>query len=175
MSRILQLKVTLRGSKPPVWRRFLVEDSISFHELHEIIQTVMGWEDYHLYQFEVGRLRIGEPNEELEFVDSGKMLLKGAFSGGGRFVYEYDFGDSWVHAIVVEKVMKKDGSQKYPVCIGGKRACPPEDCGGIWGYEELLEVLKDKKHEEYEEMNEWVGEDFDPEHFDIDKINDLLR
>ncbi|MEA2053678.1 MAG: plasmid pRiA4b ORF-3 family protein [Candidatus Thermoplasmatota archaeon] len=189
--KILQLKIGLNGIKPAIWRRFLVEDSISFHELHGIIQIVMGWENYHLYEFEVDDTRI-EASSKGFFVDAvwiafrpkakkTKPATKTRLNDfikteKQRFYYLYDFGDKWEHAIRVEKILEKDDSQKYPVCIAGKRACPPEDCGGVWGYQELMEIRKDKNHPEYEErIVEWLGEDFDPEHFDVDEINRLLK
>jgi hypothetical protein len=176
--KILQLKIRLEGIRPFIWRKFLVEDSISFHKLHEIIQWVMGWENYHLYEFRVGGLSILEPHEDYmqDVTDSRKTRLSHILTiEKQKFGYLYDFGDSWEHMITVEKILEKASSKKYPVCITGKRACPPEDCGGIWGYQELLEIRKDKNHPEYEErIVEWLGEDFDPEHFDVDEINKSL-
>lgn len=179
MSKILQLKISLRGLRPSVWRRILVEDTINFYELHNIIQKVMGWECYHLFEFDQGGLSIGEPHEDYggEVRDSRKIKLNSIFTGEKqRLSYIYDFGDSWEHMIVVEKILEKDGSKKYPVCIAGEMACPPEDSGGVWGYEEMLEIKKNKNHPEYEEkIVGWLGEDFDPEKFDIDEVNGILR
>ncbi|MFH1433230.1 MAG: plasmid pRiA4b ORF-3 family protein [archaeon] len=179
MGSVLQLKIGLDGAKPPIWRRFLVEDSISFHKLHEIIQIVMGWENYHLYMFNVSGTEIGEPDPdyEREIKDSKRVKLNKMITGEKqKFSYEYDFGDSWIHAVVVEKVMVNDDSRKLPVCIDGKMACPPEDCGGMWGYENLLEIRKDKNHPDYEDMIvNWLGEDFDSEEFDVEEVNEELR
>lgn len=175
--KILQLKITLAGSKPPIWRRFLVEDSITFHRLHNIIQIVMGWENYHLYMFQVNgtEISVPHPDDMFEAMNSKKTRLKDILSEKQRFGYVYDFGDDWKHVIVVEKVLEKDKPQKCPVCTDGKRNCPPEDCGGVWGYEELLEIKKDKNHPQYEEMIvDWLGEDFAPEKFDLDEINKSL-
>lgn len=176
--KVLQLKIVLQGIDPPVWRRILVEDTISFYQLHDVIQSVMGWEDDHLFEFDQGGLSIGRAHEDFmgEVKSAKKVKIKEVFSTEGqRLPYIYDFGDSWEHLIIVEKIMEKDPSQKYPVCLDGERACPPEDCGGVWGYEELLEIKKDKNHPEYEErIVEWLGEDFDPEDFDLNEVNEGL-
>jgi len=177
MTKILQLKIRLNGIRPPIWRRFLVEDSITFEELHEIIQNVMGWENYHMYEFKLYGLRISEPDEELGFevVNSKEVKLSEFLKAEKQmFYYIYDFGDRWEHTITVEKILEKDNSKKYPVCIAGKRACPPEDCGGVYGYEEFLEAIKDPKHEEHESMLEWIGGEFDPEEFNLEEVNKLL-
>lgn len=178
MSKILQLKISLMGIRPPIWRRILVEDSISFHKLHNIIQHVMGWDGYHLYEFKIAGLSITEPYEDYhdEITDPKSIFLNDVLDAEKKkFNYIYDFGDSWEHTIIVEKILEKETSEKYPGCIGGKRACPPEDCGGIYGYEELLEIQKDKNHQEYEErIIDWLGEDFDPEEFNVNAINENL-
>lgn len=176
MPKILQLKIALKGIKPPVWRRILVEDSISFHKLHEIIQRVMGWENYHLYSFETGGMEIGEPDEEdEEITDSRKVRLAQIMSEKTKILYTYDFGDNWEHIITVEKILEKESDKKYPLCIAGERACPPEDCGGDSGYEEFLEAIRNPKNEEHKEMLEWVGGEFDPEKFDVGKVNKELK
>jgi hypothetical protein len=180
MSRILQLKISLVGLKPMIWRRLLVEDSISFYKLHNIIQKAMGWENYHLFEFDQGSLSIGIPeggDYSSEIKDSKKIKLSHVFTEEKQILnYIYDFGDSWKHKILVEKILVKDHLQKYPLCIDGNRSCPPEDCGGVWGYEEMLEIKSDKSHPEYEEkIVEWLGEDFDPEKFDIEEVNKLLK
>ena len=193
MPKILQLKISLMGFKPLIWRRFLVDDSITFHELHEIIQEVMGWEDNHMFEFVIDNVHIEADKQEQEgfrvdaiwtaFRPRGRTLpssrtrLDGFMKGEKlKFFYTYDFGDKWEHSILVEKIMEKGSQQKCPVCIAGKMACPPEDCGGIWGYEELLEIRKDKNHPDYEErIAEWLGEDFDPEMFDANHINESLK
>lgn len=179
MTKVLQLKISLDGITPIILRRFLVEDNISFHQLHEVIQRVMGWENYHLYEFKVGDLSILEPSEDYDddVENSKKVKLNNVLvKEKQKFTYTYDFGDTWEHSIVVEKILKKDSSQKYPVCIAGEMSCPPEDCGGTWGYEEILKIQKNKDHPEYKEkITNWLGEDFDPECFNIDKVNKLLK
>ena len=175
---IHQLKVTLQGIKPPIWRRMQVASESSLFALHHMLQAVMGWEGYHLYQFRVGQTHYGDPDPaygpEMRNAKTVK-LSRLAPAPGAKFVYEYDFGDSWEHQIVVEKVAPAESGVSYPRCMAGKRAGPPEDCGGVWGYAELLEILQDPTHPEYEERMEWLGEDFDPETFDLDEINRALH
>jgi len=177
MTKILQLKIKLNGIKPYIWRRFLVEDKISFHKLHEIIQIVISWENYNLYEFNVNGLEVGMPDEDYseDIQDSKTIKFSEVLKKEKqKFHYLYDFGDSWEHIIVVEKILEKY-PQKCPVCIAGERTCPPEDCGGDWGYEELLKIRKNKNHPEYKEkIVGWLGKDFDPEHFDINKVNKSL-
>lgn len=178
MTKILQLKIKLDGSSPPVWRRFLVSDSVTFTQLHNVIQKVMGWENYHLYEFEAGNARISVPNEDLEdIIDSKKIALSDILKTERQKIrYTYDFGDSWEHSITIEKILENNNGIRVPTCISGERACPPEDCGGIYGYKELLEIKKNKNHPEYKEMIvEWLGEDFDPEKFDISEANKSLK
>lgn len=178
---VYQLKVTLKGSKPPIWRRFQVPGDISLHKLHLVLQVVMGWANYHLYRFEAIGMQFGEPDPENEFYglkmkDSKRTKLsKVAPLEKAKFSYEYDFGDSWEHEVLVEKILPAEAGMRSPVCIAGKRACPPEDCGGIWGYAHLLEVIHDPGHEEHDEMMEWLGGRFDAEEFDLDEINRKLR
>lgn len=179
---ILQLKIELGGITPKIWRRFLVKDNITFHGLHTIIQEVMGWENYHLYSFNIGGVRIEMPDEggdqEYESKNSKKVkLFYYVTKEKQKFHYEYDFGDSWEHEIVVENILDSlpKGVQQVPYCIEGERACPPEDCGGIWGYEELFEISKDKNHPDYEErIVDWLSEGWNFEKFNIDEVNKRL-
>jgi hypothetical protein len=175
---IYQLKVTLKDSKPPIWRRILVPADVNLAKLHQILQAAMGWLGGHLHQFIVGGVYYGEPHPDFgdEIENERRVKLSQAASEvKDRFIYEYDFGDSWEHQIVVEKILPAELGVRYPICIAGKRACPPEDCGGVWGYESLLEAISDPKNPEHEEMLEWVGEDFDPEAFDLEEINEGLN
>lgn len=138
-----QIKVTLEESHPPIWRRLLVPGDVTLAQLHDIIQVAMGWEDYHLHQFIVGNVFYGEPHPDygFEMRDERRVTLREvAPQEGSKFCYEYDFGDGWLHQILVEKVLPPEPEQSYPVCIKGKRACPPEDVGGIWGYYDFLEA-----------------------------------
>jgi Plasmid pRiA4b ORF-3-like protein len=174
---IHQVKVTLVGIRPPIWRRLQVASSINLRRLHDVIQEALGWTQSHLYRFEVGDVEFGEPDpEDGRPVRSAKAtpLRKIAPEAGAAFLYEYDFGDSWQHQIVVEKVLPPGSGVAYPRCVAGRRACPPEDCGGVWGYAELLEAIGDPEHPEHEEMLEWVGGAFDPEAFDVRAINEAL-
>lgn len=176
--RVYQFRITLKGSKPPIWRRIQVPETYTFWDLHVAIQDAMGWKDYHLHVFEVVdpstviNVKIGIPEEEYEETLPGwKQRIADYFSTENESAnYTYDFGDNWEHKIQLEKILSRERDVDYPVCIGGKRACPPEDCGGVRGYEEFLDAIKNPKHEEHEEMLEWVGGEFDPEHFDVGEI-----
>lgn len=175
--RTYQLKVTLARLRPPIWRRLLVPGSVSLEELHDILQIAMGWTDSHFHQFEAKGQLYGVPSREWSMpvenearVGLDQVLLREKDS----MLYEYDFGDGWLHQIVVEKIVASSPELKAPRCIAGARACPPEDCGGAYGYADLLRVLKNTSHPEHEEMLEWVGEDFDPEFLDLDDINNCL-
>ncbi len=175
---IYQLKIVLQDVKPSIWRRFLVDSNVKLPDLHEIIQVVMGWTNSHLHQFTIDDVDYCEPNEEAmeECVDYRKIKLNELIKNEGDvFYYEYDFGDGWLHKITLEKILPYDKNQKYPFCIAGKRSCPPEDCGGPGGYETILQIIKNPKHEEYQDWMVWLGDDFDPNHFDVNEINDLLR
>ena len=173
--QILQLKVTLAGAKPPIWRRMLVQDSLTLAQLHTALQIAMGWMDCHLHEFVIGRQRFGPPGEE-DCINEKKVRLAEVMPVAGlKMEYTYDFGDSWVHKLVVEKQFAPEPGAVYPICIDGKRACPPEDCGGPGGYDELLEALGNPEDEEHESMLEWVGGLFDPEAFSIDEVNQELK
>ena len=133
---LYQLKVTLAGSKPPIWRRLIVKDNTGLDQLHYILQVIMGWDGYHLHQYRVVNSYIGIPDQDFDeyVMDERKVCLRDIASNPkDNFVYEYDFGDGWEHKVVLEKILPPDFS-KAPVVIKGKKACPPEDCGGIWGY-----------------------------------------
>jgi hypothetical protein len=173
---VYQLKVTLKDINPPVWRRLLVPDC-SLAELHEVIQLAMGWENYHLYDFEVGGERYTDPRgmDDLDMEDASRAMHgQLAPEAKAKLRYTYDFGDNWRHEVLVEKILPPEEGKAYPVCIDGKRACPPEDVGGPWGYMEFAEALADPEHEQHEEFREWRGE-FDPEAFDLDAVNKGLR
>ena len=174
---IYQIKVTLRDSKPPIWRRVLVPSDITLAKLHNILQAVMGWYDAHLHQFIVGGVYYGVPDPDyfIEIKSERRVRLNQIVAGERfKFIYEYDFGDSWEHELLVEKTVPPEKGVRYPVCIKGKRACPPEDVGGVWGYAEFLEAIRDPEHPEHEDYLEWVGGEFDPEAFDLDDVNATL-
>lgn len=178
--QIYQFKVTLRGIRPPIWRRFQVHSDITFYELHMILQEVMGWYNAHLHQFDLGGLFISDAETIREVwgdgVDNRKARLNQYVSQERqKFRYEYDFGDSWEHEVLLEKILPVEANVQYPRCLKGKRACPPEDCGGVWGYAEVLEALADENHAEHEMYLEWLGGDIDPEAFDLKYVNKLLQ
>jgi hypothetical protein len=172
---IYQLKITLKGSKPPIWRRVQVASTTTLAKLHRIIQIAMGWEGYHLHQFMIGNVYYGIPDPDFNDppTRSEKSVKLAQIIPGAkyRFVYEYDFGDSWLHDIVVEQVLAPESGVRYPRCLTGKRACPPEDCGGIYGFYDFLAAIQDPEHPEHEEMLEWVGGEYDPAAFDIEAVN----
>ena len=177
---ICQLKITLKGSKPPIWRRILVAGDVSLAKLNVILQRVMGWTDSHLHLFTIHGRDYGVPNRELDFgqrmlSEKRVRLLEVVYGEKDRFLYEYDFGDSWTHQIRLEKIILREEGKHYPVCVAGQRACPPEDCGGIWGYENFLEAIQDAEHPEHEETIEWIGGGFDAEEFNLDAVNQRLR
>ncbi|MFH1849333.1 MAG: plasmid pRiA4b ORF-3 family protein [archaeon] len=223
MTKILQLKITLNGITPEIWRRFLVKDNIKFKELHEIIQTVMGWGDYHLYEFKIDDVSLTPDEHGYNAAEASfktlfqspqfmKMLEKSDLKKGSatldinkmnkilkdaennkvknkyslktklsemltkekqEFYYIYDFGDNWEHTIIVEKIL--DEAKECPVCLEGERACPPEDCGSVDGYYELVKIKKNKNHKYYKErIVEWLGEDHDFELFNLKDINKKL-
>ena len=177
------LKVVLMDIRPPIWRTFQVLGNTTLSELHEILQIVMGWEDYHLHQFKIAEDDYGPPDPE-RYGPPAKDERKAVLSEvapivGAKIGYEYDFGDSWIHQITVEKVLPagpKDGrGHGHPVCMDGARACPLEDCGGPPGYDEMLRVLCGKGDPDHdrEQMFEWAG-DFEPEEFDLKAVNKQL-
>lgn len=175
---IYQIKLALQYINPPVWRRIEVPGDIRLGKLHRILQSAMGWSDSHLHAFRIGKTAYGIPDPDFpdDMQNERNARLDSIATQGDKIIYEYDFGDGWLHELKIEKTIPADPSVHYPRCIAGERACPPEDCGGPPGYEHLLEVLRDPKHEEHEEMSAWTGGEFDPEEFDFDAVNrELLR
>ena len=172
---IYQMKITLKDVKPPIWRRIQVKSDITLHSLHRTIQTVMGWEDGHLHEFNIFGASYGDPEQEVGSDEKKVRLNKLHLEEKHKFLYVYDFGDNWEHTILVEKILPMDEKKQYPICLTGKRSGPLEDCGGPWGYMDLLDVISDPNDPEYDERIDWVGEDFDSELFDIEKINKRLK
>ena len=179
--QVYQFKITLKGTKPPIWRRIQVPETYTFWDLHVAIQDAMGWEDYHLHEFELVnpftgiKTRAGIPDEEFdlgrEILPEWKQKIADWFSMENKSAdYTYDFGDGWKHNVKLEKILPRDKNISYPTCLTGKRACPPEDCGGVWGYEDFLRIIKDPTHERHEEMLRWIGKEFDPEHFNLEAV-----
>jgi hypothetical protein len=179
VSSVFQLKVTLREVAPPIWRRMLVPANITLGRLHFVLNEAMGWTCSHLHSFSMGDRTFGDPrldeDGELDFEDERKVKLDTLVGPGQALRYEYDFGDSWEHDIVVEAVLEADHRLDYPLCVAGARACPPEDCGGTTGYENLLESLADERHDEHNDSLTWVGGCFDAEGFDANRTNRALR
>ncbi len=179
-NQVYQFKIALDDIRPPIWRRIQVPETYSFWDLHVAIQDAMGWLDYHLHEFAIidpatgSEVDIGFPDD-----DFGKKVLKGWNQKIARYFsmenpsadYIYDFGDYWIHSLKLEKILPREKNVDYPICVKGKRAVPHEDCGGVSGYENILEIIKNPGHEEYEETMVWLGEEFDPEHFDPKEVN----
>ncbi|MCC5816371.1 MAG: plasmid pRiA4b ORF-3 family protein [Leptospira sp.] len=172
-----EIKIQLLDIKPPIWRKILVDSNITLPKLHLVIQGSMGWTDTHLHQFIIGREIYCEPSDDVfyDFTDYRKVKLNDVLrKPKDKIIYEYDFGDGWQHSVVLEKILDETVI-KVPICLGGKRNCPPEDCGGPPGYEDLLKIISDPKHKEYYDMMDWLGDDFDPEYFDTEEVNEILK
>ncbi|MGE3728785.1 MAG: plasmid pRiA4b ORF-3 family protein [Candidatus Sericytochromatia bacterium] len=180
---VYQLKISLNFSEPLIWRRFLVDGDTTLDEFHDLIQTVMGWGNEHLYQFIINDRMYGdgELGTSSQRADSSEVTLGSLIKRPKTtFIYEYDFGDGWEHEIVVEKIRPRSHFDVafIPFCLEGEQACPLEDCGGIFGYYEILDALKDPAHPQHAEMVEaWgeLGSDLDPESFELKWVNDSLR
>jgi Plasmid pRiA4b ORF-3-like protein len=180
--QVYQFKLVLVGVEPPIWRRIQVPETYSFWDLHVALQDSMGWLDCHLHVFGVAGSAAGEVEQigipDDDPFEGDKPTLPGweipitrHFVRPGTTVpYEYDFGDGWEHELTLEAIVPRQGGQKYPLCVDGARACPPEDCGGVYGYENLLTVIQDPTHEEHESMLEWLGGRFDPDRFDPKRV-----
>lgn len=178
---VFQLKVTLLGTMPPIWRRLLVPADLKLAQLHDVLQAAMGWQDCHMHEFSVGQQHFGKPNPEdrlmgMDPVENERTVRLSSVLGraGAKVTYTYDMGDSWEHGIVLEKRLPADAGTAYPVCTGGERACPPEDCGGIPGFYDLLEALGDPTHEQHDELRDWVGDGYDPDVFSVEHVNRKL-
>ena len=179
---LYQFKVTLMGIDPPIWRRIQIRDC-TLDELHEHVQAAMGWTNTHLHDFEIKGKRYGDPELiddgflDFECIDSTCIKISDIVPKNGKrftFKYEYDFGDSWEHDILFEGCPAVDPEAKYPLCLEGARACPPEDVGGVWGYADFLEALADPKHEQHDEFVKWAGW-FKPEKFDAKKTTKAMK
>jgi hypothetical protein len=182
----LQLKITLDHVEPAVWRRVVVSDALTFLQLHRVIQRAMGWEDCHMHEFGLAgpRLRIGtpQPDDFMDFGDDEQMLperttrLAEVLAGKRKLRYGYDFGDDWWHTIAIEKRLPADPTAAPAELIAGENACPLEDCGGPWGYANLLAAAADPAHPEHDELLEWLGgEGFDPAAFDLERHAKRVR
>lgn len=174
-----QIHLELSWLKPKIWRRLIIPADMLLSDLHKVIQTAMGWTNSHLHQFAKGRV-ILEPPKEDDFWDSVGIDYTGYTIGrllekkGDTITYDYDFGDSWKHIIKLEKVLDKyEGT--LPVCTDGAMNGPPEDIGGVPGFEEFKKAIKNSSHPEHETYMEWTGGHYDPEYFDLEEINEMLK
>ncbi|MHC5081911.1 MAG: plasmid pRiA4b ORF-3 family protein [Planctomycetota bacterium] len=176
-----RFKITLRDIEPPIWRRIQVPSEYTFWDLHVAVQDAMGWFDCHLHAFRIadpesGEVKeIGIPDEEgwseIPTLPGWEVPITDFFSAPGcEAEYEYDFGDGWTHEVLLEDVLPRPPRKRYPKCLDGARACPPEDCGGPWGYLDLLDALADPTNENHEDMMSWLGGSIDPEAFDPGKV-----
>ncbi len=178
---VYQFKVSLTEIDPQIWRCILVPETYSFWDLHVAIQDSMGWSDCHLHAFRFGtersrvRTEIGIPDNEsfgtIKTLPGWEIPISEKFNKvGSSCLYEYDFGDGWIHEVLLEGVMLKEKGSRYPQCIDGKRACPPEDCGGVSGYYRFCQIISDPTDEEYEDMLAWIGDKYDPKYFDSEQV-----
>ena len=177
----IRLLVNLMHIEPPIWRRILVPHGITLAQLHDVIQTAMGWENSHLHEFLIEGARYGVPDEDFEDTSSrgqpeSDVRLHDVLDREEQtFTYVYDFGDDWHHELVVEEILETQSDRRGAYCLDGARSCPPEDVGGPFIYPEFLNALADPKHEDHDHYTEWVGDDFDPEAFDPVSTNKKLE
>jgi Plasmid pRiA4b ORF-3-like protein len=170
---VYQLKITLAEIRPPIWRRIQVPATILLCCLHDALQAVFGWTDSHLHNFEKDGKYWGVPEYD-DLIDESKVRLAQVLKAkGDSMIYVYDFGDNWRHEVVLEKIIPAGELIKSPICLGGDRRCPPEDVGGVSGYEDFLEIIADPRHEDYEEYVGWAGGHFLDE-FDLKAVNEIL-
>ena len=177
MNQYYQIKITLIGSNPVIYRRILINPEICFPEFHDMIQDIMGWEDDHLHLFRKGKKYYRDSSDDgfgntVDYWDI--KIMDVLIKIKDKMIYEYDFGDGWEHEIILEKIVEEEEVFNIQ-CIEGAMNCPPEDCGGIAGFYNMLEIVKNPEEEEYEEILEWLGDDYDPEYFDLEKLNELLK
>lgn len=174
-----QLRISLLNTDPLVWRQILVPRDILLSHLHSVIQNVMGWDDDHLHEYVIGKKHYAKPGRDrFGFreppVNEEIVRLNGVAKPNAKFSYIYDFGDNWIHEINIESEIQGSSVNRIAQCIQGANACPPEDCGGVFGYSNMLSILRDLNHEEYKHIREWVGEEFDPCKFDLHQANGRL-
>lgn len=174
---VYQLHIQLNDITPTIWRRILTPASIRLDDLHRVLQTTIGWTNSHLHLFEAYSTNFAPLEFEIEEAQDSRIVqLQDILKKEGSTIrYEYDFGDSWVHTLTLEKIVQFDGEVLVTQCIGGERSGPPEDCGGIVGFQQMLEVLRNPSHEEYIDLTEWLGRKYDPAKFDLNKVNKQLQ
>jgi hypothetical protein len=173
-----EIRISLADISPEIYRKVRVSGAMKLNQLHKLIQAVMGWKGYHLHSFEMDGIEFGiyEPEEEMNFVDEKKFRLEELAQGQAiQIKYVYDFGDNWIHILDVTPAGELSDAKSSAVCLEGARTCPPEDCGGSYGYTRMLEILKDPDHEEFEDFRNWLPRNFDPEKFDVDRANRALK
>jgi len=180
-AEIYQLKVTLLGSRPPIWRQLLVPADLTLAQLHDVLQVAMGWQECHMHEFSAGGRHFGRPDPEDHLMgmppveDECRVRLSSVLRQiGAKLIYTYDLGDSWEHSIVLRKCLPAAPTIAYAICTDGQLACPPEDCGGITGFYDLLDALRDPNHKQHKELKDWVGGDYDPKAFSIEGVNRIL-
>lgn len=177
---VFRLKIVLEGTYPSVYRTIDIQKDATFYDLHKTIQIAFSWYDAHLHEFRTGTVVIGDPTND-EFGDMGirdehTIKLEDIFlKPKDSLRYIYDFGDDWIHTVTLEKIVPKEEKYHYPRCVRGKRCAPPEDIGGVWGFEEFKEAMSDHSHEAHEEWREWYDHDFDPDAFSLKEVNKQLQ
>lgn len=179
--KMYEIKISLSESNPLIWRRVQVPRDLTLYQLHQVIQTAMGWDDEHLHEFKIGQKRYASSRNEYADFDNSMgnediARLNGVAKPKSKtkIIYTYDFGDSWQHDIQIECELESDSPERQARCVAGENACPPEDSGGLYGYYDKLDTLDDPLDSEYEHTREWLGEDFDPKHFDREVTNRRL-
>lgn len=180
-TRIYQLHVELKEMQPRIWRQLWVADTLTLAKLDRVIQAAMGWTNSHLHEFEIDGTRYGMadnewPQDQPVLDDKRHRLSEVLDADVGVFLYTYDFGDNWQHTVTVEKRLDpEERINTWPICLAGENACPPEDVGGIGGYMEFLEAIRNPLHEEHVAMWQWCGGPFDPNGFDVNAANAAIR
>lgn len=180
-NQIYQLEIWLEEIEPRIWRKFEVPSDIRLDKLHDVIQDVMGWTNSHLHSFIAGDDEYGVPDLDSGFGEDGMKdesrarLTNLVTRPKDRFAYTYDYGDNWGHIIELVEIKEPQEGVKYPVCLAGERACPPEDIGGPWIYADFVKIMRGKNTKQRREYVEWLGFEFDPEKFDLEEVNEVLR
>ncbi|HUS60668.1 MAG TPA: plasmid pRiA4b ORF-3 family protein [Acidimicrobiales bacterium] len=174
---VIQLRISLQDVHPVVWRRLLVPGGVRLSKLHDMFQAAMGWTDSHLHSFRIGDELYGMQFDDYpeDEIDEKAVTVSEALRHHRQFVYEYDFGDSWEHDVVVEERTTTALGLKFAVCVDGQNACPPEDCGGSGGYARMLDALADPAHEEHDSYLKWADGPFDSTAFELAEANVALQ